>query len=549
MTSSTSLRIRRMLMVSVFAGAFIAGLSADTRAQGAPDTLTFQGLLTNPSGVPLDTTVAMSFKLYKNGSDVWTETHASVTATNGIFNVLLGSLARLDTLDFDQPMDLGVTVGFDSEIVPRIPLGASAFTLAARGMHADWISTPAGTRSYNRTGGAPNNTISGIAIGSTIGGGGGHNLNVPVPNTITDVFSTIGGGSSNSITGAYGTIGGGYSNTAGGNESTVAGGSENSAPNLRSTVGGGSSNLATGEGATVSGGYDNETNGSNATVGGGTENNAGAGSATVSGGNENSATGFAATIGGGSQSQAGGDNSTVGGGSGNLADGQYATVGGGFFNQATANDATISGGSDNIASGVGGMVPGGWNNEATGRLSFAAGRNAKANHGGTFVWADSTAGEFASSGGNQFLIRAAGGVGINRAPEPGDAIIVGTSTSNGNGAHLTNTGTWTSSSSKTFKNGFTPIDKVGLLEKLDALQVTKWQYNGEDGVSHIGPMAEDFRDAFGLGQDRRYITMVDADGVALAAIQGLYEIVKRQQEEIEALRKPPVKTWQPADER
>jgi hypothetical protein len=57
-------------------------------------------------------------------------------------------------------------------------------------------------------------------------------------------------------------------------------------------------------------------------------------------------------------------------------------------------------------------VPGGYYNTASGNYSFAAGRRAKANHTGTFVWADSTNADFASTGANQFLIRAAGGVGI-----------------------------------------------------------------------------------------------------------------------------------------
>ncbi|HSU55625.1 MAG TPA: tail fiber domain-containing protein, partial [Candidatus Dormibacteraeota bacterium] len=56
-------------------------------------------------------------------------------------------------------------------------------------------------------------------------------------------------------------------------------------------------------------------------------------------------------------------------------------------------------------------IPGGRENAAT-SYAFAAGRRAKANHTGAFVWADSTDADFASTGNNQFLIRAAGGVGI-----------------------------------------------------------------------------------------------------------------------------------------
>ncbi|MFV1981316.1 MAG: hypothetical protein ACC655_09205, partial [Rhodothermia bacterium] len=61
-------------------------------------------------------------------------------------------------------------------------------------------------------------------------------------------------------------------------------------------------------------------------------------------------------------------------------------------------------------------------------------------------------------------------------------------------------------------------------------------YKGGSGTDHIGPMAEDFFESFGLGGDERYIGTVDADGVALAAIQGLYELVKDQQELLTGLQ-------------
>lgn len=50
-----------------------------------------------------------------------------------------------------------------------------------------------------------------------------------------------------------------------------------------------------------------------------------------------------------------------------------------------------------------------------------------------------------------------------------------------------------------------------------------WNYNSQDAaVRHLGPMAQDFKAAFGLGESDTGITTVDADGVALAAIQGLH---------------------------
>jgi hypothetical protein len=58
----------------------------------------------------------------------------------------------------------------------------------------------------------------------------------------------------------------------------------------------------------------------------------------------------------------------------------------------------------------------------------------------------------------------------------------------------------------------------------------------EESIRHMGPMAQDFHAAFGLGEDERRISIVDSDGVALAAIQGLHEVVKEKEEEIQALK-------------
>lgn len=58
-----------------------------------------------------------------------------------------------------------------------------------------------------------------------------------------------------------------------------------------------------------------------------------------------------------------------------------------------------------------------------------------------------------------------------------------------------------------------------------------------DGVRHLGPMAQDFRATFGLGDDDRTYFAVDAQGVALAAIQALDRRVVEQQKRIEALER------------
>ncbi len=148
---------------------------------------------------------------------------------------------------------------------------------------------------------------------------------------------------------------------------------------------------------------------------------------TVSGGIDNTAgdddadpsSAFFPTIAGGAFNIASGFGATVGGGTVNTASGSSnATVGGGTFNTASGRDATVSGGAVNEASGQGATVPGGAQNVAAGSYSFAAGFKAsvRTDDDGTFVWADSTqipAGDaFESTGPDQFLIRASGGVGI-----------------------------------------------------------------------------------------------------------------------------------------
>ena len=129
-----------------------------------------------------------------------------------------------------------------------------------------------------------------------------------------------------------------------------------------------------------------------------------------------------------------GDFGTVGGGAGNTAF-MGAAVGGGFLNTANGYGATIAGGVGNTANGNYSFTVG-VSNFANGDSSFAAGVNASAIHSGAFVWADNTNARIASTGVNQFLIRAAGGVGINtNAPQQAlsvnGGLVVDQSSANG----------------------------------------------------------------------------------------------------------------------
>ena len=88
------------------------------------------------------------------------------------------------------------------------------------------------------------------------------------------------------------------------------------------------------------------------------------------------------------------------------------------------------------------------------------------------------------------------------------------------------------------KENFSRVEAKAVLQKVAELPVLSWNYKGQGAaVRHIGQMAQDFAAAFCVGEDNRHITSVDADGVALAAIQGLNEVVKEKESRIAELEK------------
>lgn len=165
-------------------------------------------------------------------------------------------------------------------------------------------------------------------------------------------------------------------------------------------------NNADGDFSTVSGGRGNDAHSPFTTVCGGRNNDAKRQFATVCGGDSNFAYGFGAVISGGADNLLRDNYATIAGGANNQAgdalitttSGEYASVGGGLMNTASGSHATVPGGTNNLASGA---------------ASFAAGNQARAIHDGAFVWADNQGSSFESTGINQALLRADGGVGIN----------------------------------------------------------------------------------------------------------------------------------------
>jgi Chaperone of endosialidase len=172
-------------------------------------------------------------------------------------------------------------------------------------------------------------------------------------------------------------------------------------------------------------------------------------------------------------------------------------------------------------------VVNGHSNRAGGTNSLAGGYRAKATHNGTYVWADYNESDFASTNANQYRVRASGGVQF--FSDSGATM----------GAFLKpGAGSFTEMSDRNAKENFQPTKPKDVLEKVAALPISTWNYKTqEDEIRHIGPMAQDFYKAFGLGGDERGITNVDAHGVAFAAIQGLYEMLREKDTQLKELQK------------
>jgi hypothetical protein len=96
-------------------------------------------------------------------------------------------------------------------------------------------------------------------------------------------------------------------------------------------------------------------------------------------------------------------------------------------------------------------------------------------------------------------------------------------------------GAWASVSDRAVKSNVQPVDAREALTKVLKLPISTWNYNAQDeSIRHIGPMAQDFHAAFGVGEDDKHITAIDADGVALAAIQGLHQLILDKEQVIDA---------------
>ncbi len=459
------------------------------------------------------------------------------------------------------------------------------------GLRITQDATP-GTRATNTIGGSAVNTVNGGVIGATIGGGG---YLATLDDRLIGIFTAP-----NVITANFATIGGGIANAANGPHSTISGGTNNTVGGLYGLIAGGASNSAGADDSVVSGGRGNSASGLRSSVGGGTFNTATNQWSRVGGGESNIAGGAWSAIGGGKSNMALSTGSTIAGGASNDASAFYASVLGGFANGASANYATVIGGQHNLASGINSLA-GGYRAKAnldgsfvwadrtdtdfsstaahqfriraTGGAQFvtavdgvgAPTRTVTIDGNGTLDFGSNTRQNINLWGGGVYGIGVQSGTQYFRTDGAGAASALHGFSWHRGGVHLDSAnapgvggaelmrlasngdlsvkgsvsgGVLLNTSDRNVKSLIQSINPQAILAKVATLPISQWMYTADAKRSwHLGPMAQDFRAAFGLGQDDKTIATVDAGGVALAAIQGLHQLVKDKDAKIGALEK------------
>jgi len=212
------------------------------------------------------------------------------------------------------------------------------------------------------------------------------------------------------------------------------------------------------------------------------------------------------------------------------------TYGVAFGNNAKSGGPFINGKCDPDGFNVRGLaaVAIGYNVTADQDHAFALGKFASSNgFSGGFIWGDGSATSsvqtFKAVANNEFAARASGGFRFrtNLAGTTGCNLPAGS-------------GVFNCTSSRATKENFRSINGADVLSRLSGIEVSSWNYISEGkNVRHVGPMAEDFFNAFQLGTGNTSIGMQDLTGVSLAAIKELDQRtneLRQKTAEVEQLR-------------
>lgn len=214
-------------------------------------------------------------------------------------------------------------------------------------------------------------------------------------------------------------------------------------------------------------------------------------------------------------------------GSGGQASGPYAIA---LGRGAIANDSmSICIGYHCNSTGIASLAFG-YQTTASGDYSLSMGYNSStAGKRGSFVFADaSSAAVTANTADNQFMVRASGGYVFytNTALTSGVSLAAGG-------------GSWSTLSDRRMKTNIRKVNYNTVLQGVKSVPVYTWSYKTQDSsIVHVGPMAQDFSNAFHVGESDSTISSVDADGINFAAVKALEEKtaeLKAKEQEIDEL--------------
>jgi hypothetical protein len=130
-----------LLVAALLVTSTLAGPALQVTPASSSDnttTINYQGHLTDSAGEPINGTLPMTFKLYRDpsgGTAVWTEQRSggnAVPVSDGLFSVSLGSVTPVDLSLFGEPLWLGISVNGDAEMTPRERLDGGAIAVGPR---------------------------------------------------------------------------------------------------------------------------------------------------------------------------------------------------------------------------------------------------------------------------------------------------------------------------------------------------------------------------------------------------------------------------------
>lgn len=123
---------KKLVALTLMIALAILGLSSTASAE-VPDHYPLQGYLTDDAGEPIDGEVDLRLRLYDNAENVVFQELQAIDVTNGQFTANLGAQEVLDAELFAQypALELGIKVGTDDEMSPRLPLGTAPYAARA----------------------------------------------------------------------------------------------------------------------------------------------------------------------------------------------------------------------------------------------------------------------------------------------------------------------------------------------------------------------------------------------------------------------------------